>query len=64
VIPGGLRSGRSREEPELATAYAAGLARDLQQAWRQLAQAYDPVRARLAATLLDLAIRFGVGTGR
>ncbi|MBA2667445.1 MAG: Crp/Fnr family transcriptional regulator [Trueperaceae bacterium] len=55
---------RSKTEPELASAYAEGLARDLQHAWRQLAQAYTPVRARLAATLLDLAIRFGVGTGR
>jgi CRP/FNR family transcriptional regulator, cyclic AMP receptor protein len=55
---------RATSDPDLARAHAAGLARDLHHAWRQLAQAYLPVRSRLAATLLDLAHRFGVGTDR
>ena len=62
-IPSDAFVRRSTLDPEVASAHAAALARDLQHAWRQLAQAYLPVRARLAATLLDLADRFGVGTG-
>lgn len=48
-----------REDPERALTVARSVSLRLRAAWDDQARAYRPVRERLAALLLDLAMRFG-----